>query len=400
MKNSLIIATALLCLIMIFGNAIADEGFRTGQVYESESLGTVHYNLYVPADYDGSRPYALHIAMPGWEGLWFQGLEADLRWEYLPHESNKYVSDMIVVSTQLNDWNYNGASQAIALTEYIMNEYNIDPERVYITGYSVGGETLSRVLELKPELYTAALFVSSQWDGDPQPLVNARLPLYLFTAEHDSYYGADPARRAWQNIHDLYINAGLSEEEISEILVLDIRPDNWFDETMAADPERTGTMYATDYHGTGMLVAFDEAVMSWVFGHGNTAQKTADAYVRMTFADGTVGEIRDLRDNSTTRAFLDSLPSQITMNDWDGREYWYSGTLPYDQESVQHTYAVGEFTYWCGGWVTAYYNTNDDTVIEAGSVVIGTMDDTSVRHFQNAHGTPQTITFEYIRASE
>ena len=171
----------------------------------------------MPESYDGSQPLALHIALPGWEGLYFQGVGEDLRWEYLPYESRKYVDDMIVVSAQLNDWGQTSARQAVELTEYMMAQYNIDPERVFITGYSGGGETLSRVMELKPEMYTAALLVSSQWDGDPAPLVQAKTPLYLFTAEHDSYYGSEPVRRAYQRIHDLYVQDGLTEEEIAEL---------------------------------------------------------------------------------------------------------------------------------------------------------------------------------------
>ena len=129
---------------------------------------------------------------------------------------------------------------------------------------------------------------------------------------------------------------------------------------------------------------------------GEKAEEAQEITVRMTFADGTIGYIHDLRDNATTRAFLEKLPQEIRFSDWDGREYWYSDTLPYDQDSVQHTYAIGEFTYWCGGWVTAYYSTNDDTVIEAGSVVIGIMDDTAVRHFAQLNGTSEAITFEII----
>ena len=128
------------------------EAFRTDQVFESDA-GTCHYNVCIPDDYDGSRSYALHIALPGWEGLYFQGVGEDLRWEYLPYESRKYVDDMIAVSAQLNDWGHTSARQAVALTEYMLAQYNIDPGRVFITGYSGGGETLSRVLELKPELY-------------------------------------------------------------------------------------------------------------------------------------------------------------------------------------------------------------------------------------------------------
>ena len=129
---------------------------------------------------------------------------------------------------------------------------------------------------------------------------------------------------------------------------------------------------------------------------GNAVQEASKTAIRMTFQDGTLGMMTGIQDNATARAFVDMLPMTVTMQDWDGREYWYSDNLPYNEDSVQHTYAIGEFTYWCGGWVTAYYSTNEDTVIEAGSVVIGIMDDTAVQHFVNAHGASETITFEMI----
>jgi predicted peptidase len=120
-------------------------------------------------------------------------------------------------------------------------------------------------MELRPDLYAAALFVSSQWDGDPVPLVEARTPLYLFTAEHDSYYGSEPVRRAYQRIHDLYVEAELSEGEIAVLLVMDIRSDAQLDSLREEHADLVGTAYAMDYHGAGMLAAFDADVMNWVF---------------------------------------------------------------------------------------------------------------------------------------
>ena len=178
----------------------AEREFSLDNVLETEDLGEIHYNLSVPENYDEAHAYALHIALPGWEGLYFQGIGEDLRWEYMPHESTNYVEDMIVASLQLGDWDANSARQAVRLTEYLLEEYSIDRNRVYITGYSGGGETLSRVLEFAPELYSRALFMSSKWDGDPAALVAARTPLYIFTSEHDSYYGAEPARQAYEDI--------------------------------------------------------------------------------------------------------------------------------------------------------------------------------------------------------
>ena len=255
------VSTMLLCAV----KAEERSNFLTNQIYESETEGTIHYNLFVPEDYDSNKPYALHIALPGWEGLYFQGAGEDLRWEYLPFESPNYVSDMIVVSAQLNDWGQTSARQTVARTEHMLSEYNIDLDRVYITGYSGGGETLSRVMELKPELYAAALFVSSQWDGDPASLVKAKIPLYLFTAEHDSYYGSDPVREAYQRIHDLYVQTGMTEEDTGNLLVMDIRSDAEMDQLRDENRGKTGTVYAEDYHGAGMLVAFDKGVMQWIF---------------------------------------------------------------------------------------------------------------------------------------
>ena len=97
--------------------------------------------------------------------------------------------------------------------------------------------------------------------------------------------------------------------------------------------------------------------------------------LRCTFEDGSVGYIDNLTDTVTTREFVGLLPMEITLSDWDQREYYISRQLSYDEADVQTTYAPGEFTYWCGGWITAYYDTNEDTVIEAGSVVIGMMDE-------------------------
>lgn len=53
---------------------------------------------------------------------------------------------------------------------------NINPEQVYLEGLSGGGETGSIVICKQPELYTAYLMVSSQWDGELNELAETRTP--------------------------------------------------------------------------------------------------------------------------------------------------------------------------------------------------------------------------------
>lgn len=126
----------------------------------------------------------------------------------------------------------------------------------------------------------------------------------------------------------------------------------------------------------------------------NPTESGRSEKIRCTFDDGSVGYINDLTDTITTREFVGLLPMEITLSDWEGREYYLAKQLSYDQKDAQTTYAPGEFTYWCGGWITAYYDTNDDTVIEAGSVVIGMMDEMFLSKLKNANGKSVTVRFD------
>ncbi len=50
------------------------RGFLFDNVLHSENDGDIHFGLYMPESYDGSEPYALFVTLPGYEGLYFQGV--------------------------------------------------------------------------------------------------------------------------------------------------------------------------------------------------------------------------------------------------------------------------------------------------------------------------------------
>lgn len=174
------------------------RGFLVDNVYHSKKNGDIHYNVYVPKSYDGTKKYALYITLPGYQGLYFQGVAENIKTEDFGFEAQKYNSKMIIVAPQLNDWGETSANQTIDLTEYLLSHYNLDKKKVYINGYSGGGETLSLVLGKKPELFAAALMGSSQWDGAYQPVVDDKTPVYFVIGENDEYYGSQPFRNAYQ----------------------------------------------------------------------------------------------------------------------------------------------------------------------------------------------------------
>ena len=228
--------------------------FLLDNVLHSANDGDIHYSVYIPDSYDGSEPYAVFFTLPGYEGLYFQGVGENLYSENFAFEAMNYNLKMIIVAPQLSDWGETSARQAIALVEYFLCHYNIDPEKVYAEGYSGGGETMSQVMGMRPELFTAYLQCSSQWDGAYEPVVESRTPVYLAVGESDEYYGSGPSEEAYENLYELYRQEGLSDEEIGELLVLDVKDADWF--------ESRGW---TNQHGGGGLFASDEEIMGWLF---------------------------------------------------------------------------------------------------------------------------------------
>ena len=201
--------------------------FTLDNVLHSESEGEIHYNLYVPDSYDGSRPYALFLTLPGYEGLYFQGVGENLYSEDFGFTAQEYNPEMIIVAPQLSDWGETSADQ-----------------------------TMSLVMAKRPELFAAYLQCSSQWDETYDAVAASRTPVYIVVGEDDEYYGSGPSREAYQALYDLYRQEGLSEEEISRLLVLDIKGADYFESQGMASQ-----------HGGGNLFAQDEEIMGWLFGN-------------------------------------------------------------------------------------------------------------------------------------
>lgn len=231
------------------------RGFSMNNVLRSDSLGDIHYNVYVPDGYDGSKAYALYFTLPGYQGLYRFGVGANLETEAFAFEAMDYVDDMIIVAPQLNDWGETSARQTIELVHWFMDRYNIDSERVFANGYSGGGETMSTAMGMEPGLFTRYLHCSSQWDGDLNALVEARTPVYLVIGENDEYYGSASTIDTYQEIVGLYRNQGLSEDEIDSLVTLDVKSHNYF----------SSQGIGNEHGGGGQLFARDHYIMGWLF---------------------------------------------------------------------------------------------------------------------------------------
>lgn len=229
-----------------------DRGFRIDNVYHSP-VGDIHFHSYIPEDEE--RYSALFVTLPGWEGLYFQGVGSNLRYEDFAFVALDYSDDMIVLAPQLNDWGTISADQTIALVEYFLGNYDIDGEKVLLEGFSGGGETGSIAVSKRPDLFSRFLFVSSRWDGAFDTIAEARTPIYIFIGENDDYYGSAPAKKAYRTLWDMYSEQGLTGAEIDELIILDVRGDSFFQQKGVDSP-----------HGGGALASHEHSIMEWLFG--------------------------------------------------------------------------------------------------------------------------------------
>lgn len=235
-----------------FGNNLEfNNNFQIDLVYNYNGR-EVHYSAYIPSNIDESEAINMFITLPGWEGLYHQGVGVNLEYEDFAFTARDINHNMIILAPQLNDWGNTSAEDTIALTKYFQENYNIT--KTYIEGYSGGGETLSLVLSDNADLYDGALMVSSTWDGSIESVVENRLPLYFFIGENDDYYGSDNFKETYEAIYNLYLDYGVDEAKINDILILDVRDRNYFLEHNVSSE-----------HAGGALVAHEDDIMNWLF---------------------------------------------------------------------------------------------------------------------------------------
>ena len=237
-------------------NVSIKTGITAEQIYTGEN-GDIHYSYYLPESYNGNKKFPMMVVMPGYDMMWFgeSSSGSNLNWSGFLSWT-KLDTEMIVVSAQLADWHETSARQAVELTEYFIDNFAVDTNRVYAAGYSAGGETMSQAVSMRPDLYAAYLHGASQWDGTYDSVAENKVAVYIYMAESDEYYGSAKARSAYDNLHKAYENAGYSDSEIDSILRIETPDDAFFNEK---------GIY--NYHGGANVVFDDPDNLNWIISH-------------------------------------------------------------------------------------------------------------------------------------
>ena len=94
---------------------------------------------------------------------------------------------------------------------HAVNHYNIDSSRVYATGQSMGCMTLLLLAAKNPDLFTACLFVSGQWDINELKGLESQKFIYITSA------GDDKASKGQREVMDMFRQDNINFDSFSDI---------------------------------------------------------------------------------------------------------------------------------------------------------------------------------------
>ena len=206
------------------------------------------YNLYLPEDYSTETKYPVVFFIADASSV---GKEAKFSLTQ-GYGALVWPDDCVVISpvypvTVLDDHKGFVTSDYVELTgrfvKYALNTYSIDKARVYCTGQSMGCMTFLVLAAKYPELFTAELFVSGQWDINALKGLTGQRFIYVASA------GDDKASAGQREVINMFDKAKL--------------PYLRYDDIDAKNP--------------GIFVPLSQAVTFITFRAGTTLPETSDA---------------------------------------------------------------------------------------------------------------------------
>jgi len=203
------IACAALALSISLANAATRDDFQYGNADDGSNLP---FRYFVPPDYDGATAYPLILFLHG-AGERGNDNEAQLNNNAngamrLLDDDNLALQPVFMIAPQCPTdgwWSGGTLTSAIHLVDQLATTYNIDPDRVYVTGLSMGGMGTWSAVTAEPDRFAAAVPMSGNGDTNPAGNV-ADIPMWFFHAANDGTVGVEGS----DNLVAALRNAGAS----------------------------------------------------------------------------------------------------------------------------------------------------------------------------------------------
>jgi predicted peptidase len=206
--------TGLLLLSPIPGKADETATGFVNRLYKGADGTEAKYVVFVPHDYRGDRPYPLILFLHG-AGEWGTDGKRQLTVGLGPAVKKREKTFPFLVvfpQSQKKTWPINRQERrqiddilatwsdqdaegrrALAMLAEIVKDYRVDPERIYLTGVSMGGFGTWSLAASHPDRWAAIVPICG--GGDPHAAGKiARLPCWCFHGDADDAVPVDRSR--------------------------------------------------------------------------------------------------------------------------------------------------------------------------------------------------------------
>ena len=194
---------ALLCTVFCSLLAIPTSAAETGQrpqTMRKQVELKLDYLLYLPADYgkEQGKKWPLMVFL---HGAGERGTDIEVVKKHGPPKIVESKKDFpfIVASPQCPPNRWWQPHEVIALVDEVSQKYSVDPDRVYLTGLSMGGFGTWETAARYPERFAAIVPICG--GGDPRRVRSLReMPTWVFHGDKDE---AVPVERSVEMVDAL-----------------------------------------------------------------------------------------------------------------------------------------------------------------------------------------------------
>jgi predicted peptidase len=153
--------------------------------------GQLRYTISVPNGYDSKKPVPLIVALHyGGEVTPFYGRGMI---DGLVGPALQDLRAVVIAPDSLGgDWTSARNEDAVVwLTRSVIKSYAIDPKKVALTGFSMGGQGTWFIGSRHQDLFTAAIPVA----GEPAGGLDWKIPIYVIHSRKDEVIPIEPTRK-------------------------------------------------------------------------------------------------------------------------------------------------------------------------------------------------------------
>jgi predicted peptidase len=165
----------------------ADTGF-VNKVFKNEDGSESPYVVFVPHAYDGAKTVPVILFLHG-AGETKGGKMMPVQQGIAPHvrrREKSFPAIVVIPQAETRGWQADGPNgkRAIAILDEVMKEYKTDPDRVYLTGLSMGGFGTWHAAFTYPDRWAAIVPICG--GGDPKGAGKIKhIPCWVWHGDQD-----------------------------------------------------------------------------------------------------------------------------------------------------------------------------------------------------------------------